>query len=46
MNKIQILVNVILVAAVATLFALHFSNKSNESTPTETASQAEVMPVA
>ena len=46
MHKIQILVNVILVAAVATLFALHFSNKSNESTPTETASQAEVMPVA
>jgi outer membrane protein len=46
MNKIQILVNVILVAAVATLFALYFSNKSNESTPTETASQAEVMPVA
>ena len=46
MNKIQILVNVILVAAVATLFALYFSNKSNDSTPTETASQAEVMPVA
>ncbi len=46
MNKIQILVNVILVAAVATLFALYFSNKSNDSAPTETASQAEVMPVA
>lgn len=46
MNKIQILVNVILVAAVATLFVLYFSNKSNDSTPTETASQAEVMPVA
>ena len=46
MNKIQILVNVILVAAVATLFALYFSNKSNESTPTETASKAEVIPVA
>ena len=46
MNKIQILVNVILVAAVATLFVLYFSNKSNDSTPTETASQTEVMPVA
>jgi outer membrane protein len=46
MNKIQILVNVILVAAVATLFALYFSNKSNDSTPTETASKAEVIPVA
>lgn len=46
MNKIQILVNVILVAAVATLFGLYFSNKSNDSTPTDTPVQAEIMPVA
>lgn len=46
MNKIQILVNVILVAAVATLFGLYFSNKSNDSTPTDTPAQAEIMPVA
>lgn len=30
MNKIQIVINVILVAAVATLFALHFASKSCE----------------
>lgn len=46
MNKIQILVNVILVAAVATLFVLYFSNKSNDSIPTDTPAQAEIMPVA
>lgn len=46
MNKIQILVNVILVAAVATLFGLYFSNKSNDSIPTDTPAQAEIMPVA
>lgn len=46
MNKIQILVNVILVAAVATLFGLYFSNKSNDSIPTDTPVQAEIMPVA
>ena len=45
MNKGQILVNVVLVAAVAALFVLHFGKK--ESAPMEMdATPAEVMPVA
>ena len=44
MNKIQILINVILVAAVATLFGLHFAGKK---TPVaEPIAQAELLPVA
>ena len=45
MNKVQILVNVVLVAAVAALFVLHFGKK--ESAPMAMdATPAEVMPVA
>ena len=45
MNKGQILVNVVLVAAVAALFVLYFGKK--ESAPMEMdATSAEVMPVA
>ena len=45
MNKVQILVNVVLVAAVAALFVLYFGKK--ESAPMEMdATPAEVMPVA
>ena len=44
MNKVQILVNVVLVAAVAALFVLHFGKK--ECTPSEVAAPSEVMPVA
>jgi outer membrane protein len=44
MNKVQILVNVVLVAAVAALFVLHFGEK--ECTPSEVAAPSEVMPVA
>lgn len=44
MNKIQILINVILVAAVATLFGLHFAGKK---TPVaEPIAQTELLPVA
>ena len=45
MNKIQISVNVILVAAVATLFVLFFTSKKGESPATEVAA-AEQIPVA
>lgn len=45
MNKIQISVNVILVAAVATLFVLFFTSKKAESPATEVAA-AEQIPVA
>lgn len=45
MNKIQISVNVILVAAVATLFVLFFTSKKSESPATEVAA-AEQIPVA
>ena len=44
MNKVQILVNVVLVAAVATLFVLHFGKK--ECASSEVAAPSEVMPVA
>ncbi len=45
MNKVQIVVNVVLAAAVAALFVLHFGKK--ESAPMEMdATPAEVMPVA
>ena len=45
MNKVQILVNVVLVAAVAALFVLHFGKKECASSEV-TAAPAEVMPVA
>jgi outer membrane protein len=44
MNKVQILVNVVLVAAVAALFVLHFGKK--ECAPAEVAASSDVMPVA
>ena len=44
MNKVQILVNVVLVAAVAALFVLHFGKK--ECASSEVAAPFEVMPVA
>ena len=44
MNKVQILVNVVLVAAVAALFILHFGKK--ECASSEVAAPSEVMPVA
>ena len=44
MNKVQILVNVVLVAAVAALFVLHFGKK--ECASSEVAAPSEVMPVA
>ena len=44
MNKLQIALNVVLVAAVAALFVLHFGKK--ECTPSEVAAPSEVMPVA
>lgn len=45
MNKIQIVINVILVAAVATLFGLHFANKSCEPAAQAVAT-SENMPMA
>ena len=45
MNKVQILVNVVLVAAVAVLFVLHFGKKECASSEV-TAAPTEVMPVA
>ena len=45
MNKIQLSVNVILVAAVATLFVLFFTNKKAE-VPSQVVAAAEQMPVA
>ena len=45
MNKVQILVNVVLVVAVAALFVLHFGKKECASSEV-TAAPTEVMPVA
>ena len=45
MNKVQILVNVVLVAAVAALFVLHFGKKESASADVAIA-PSEVMPVA
>ena len=45
MNKVQILVNVVLVAAVAALFVLHFGKKECASSEV-TAASTEVMPIA
>ena len=46
MNKIQIVINVILVAAVATLFGIFFSNKTSAPAEVATINQSDVMPVA
>ena len=46
MNKIQIVINVILVAAVATLFGIFFSNKTAAPAEVATIDQAVVRPVA
>ena len=45
MNKIQIVINVILVAAVATMFGLHFAGKC-EKPAAEVAASSENMPMA
>ena len=46
MNKIQILINVILVAAVAALFVIFYSGKTRDTAETVAAEQTDVMPVA
>ena len=46
MNKIQILINVILVAAVAALFVIFYSGKTPATVETVAAEQTDVMPVA
>lgn len=46
MNKLQILINVILVAAVAALFVIFFSKKAPAATETLVTGTSEVMPVA
>ena len=46
MNKVQIVVNVVLVAAVAALFAIVLSGKKQCDAPTAAAEPSEVMPIA
>lgn len=46
MNKLQILVNVVLVAAVAALFVIVLSGKKQGETPTAAVEQSEVLPIA
>mgnify|MGYP003489143221 FL=1 len=46
MNKIQILINVILVAAVAALFVIFYSGKTPATAENVAAEQTDVMPVA
>ena len=46
MNKIQIVINVILVAAVATLFGIVLAGKKSATSEIATVSPSEVMPVA
>jgi outer membrane protein len=46
MNKIQILINVILVAAVAALFVIFYSGKTPATAETVAAEPTDVMPVA
>ena len=46
MNKIQILINLILVAAVAALFVIFYSGKTPATAETVAAEQTDVMPVA
>ena len=46
MNKIQILINVILVAAIAALFVIFYSGKTPAASEPVAAEQTDVMPVA
>ena len=46
MNKIQILINVILVAAIAALFVIFYSGKTPATSEPVAAEQTDVMPVA
>ena len=46
MNKLQIVINVILVAAVATLFVIFYSDKKTAPSEVVVAESSEVMPVA
>ncbi len=46
MNKVQILINVVLVAAVAALFVIVLSGKKQGETPTAAVEQSEVLPIA
>ncbi len=46
MNKVQILINILLVAAVATLFGLHFASKCDHVEVAEASASAENLPVA
>lgn len=46
MNKVQILINVVLVAAVAALFAIVLSGKKNSEVPAVVTETSKVMPIA
>lgn len=46
MNKVQIVINVVLVAAVAALFVIVLSGKKQSETPTAAVEQSEVLPIA
>ena len=46
MNKVQIVINVVLVAAVAALFVIVLSGKKQGETPTAAVEQSEVLPIA
>jgi outer membrane protein len=46
MNKVQIVINVVLVAAVAALFVIVLSGKKQCETPTAAVEQSEVLPIA
>lgn len=46
MNKVQIVINVVLVAAVAALFVIVLSGKKQGETPTVAVEQSEVLPIA
>lgn len=46
MNKVQIVINVVLVAAVAALFVIVLSGKKQGETPTAAVEQSEMLPIA
>jgi outer membrane protein len=46
MNKVQIVINVVLVAAVAALFVIVLSGKKQGETPTAAVEKSEVLPIA
>lgn len=46
MNKVQIVINVVLLAAVAALFVIVLSGKKQGETPTAAVEQSEVLPIA